>query len=145
MLWVRAWRLLPLLLGLLVALPSCSSTPAAAGAETHQLATGAYSASVLLVRTLDAVNATWMASLDTPTNQQLDTARAVTSALGAARDALSAARPYIEQGGDGLKELRRAYALLEQAAAGLAAAGVNIPPEATHVLDFVGGYVGSPK
>jgi hypothetical protein len=141
---IRIWLLCGLLAAI-GALQACSSSPApkapeAAGTEARALAKGVFSASVLTVRVLDQVNATWIDSVKVPTEAQLATMRQTTATLVKARDVLKATAPCIDSGGACVEQLREVLDQFDVLAALLASVGVQLPAEVGPVLDFVRGY-----
>jgi hypothetical protein len=110
------------------------ATPAGTGAQAAELVKSVRAGAVLAVRTLDLVNAAWIDSVKTPTNEQLDVMRKTTGALAAARDILNASADVETQ-------VREAGKQLVTVAHALAGAGVPIPPELLPVLDVVEGFL----
>lgn len=110
------------------------SSPKEAGAQTAELVKSVRAGAVLAVRVLDLVNATWIDSVKTPTNAQIDVMRTTTTALAKARDILS-------KSADVEREVRDAGKELALVARELAAMGVPLPPELAPVLEVLDGFV----
>lgn len=126
--------LVALMLGAL-ALTGCPgpTTPAAAGAESAEVAKSVHASAVLVVRTLDGVTAAWLDSLKTPTPDELAAGRAITEALAKTRDVLNAGADVEAKIVEVAKNLKTVLALLESV-------GQRPPPEAQPVLEFIQAY-----
>lgn len=133
-----------LMLGASVLVAGCGPNvrPAQVGSAAHQAAKGAYTGAVLAVRVLDQVAGDWMSKIDTPSPNELEAARAITKALGEARDMLKIGASCVGDDGACVEQLRAVlerYALVTKT---LEAFGVKPPPELGEVLAFLQGYVG---
>lgn len=133
-----------LMLGASVLVAGCgpNARPSHVGSVTQQAAKGAYTGAVLAVRVLDQVAGDWMSKIDNPSPNELDAARAITKALGEARDMLKIGASCVNDDGACVEQLRAVlerYALVTKT---LEAFGVKPPPELGEVLAFLQGYVG---
>jgi hypothetical protein len=89
-------------LAVALSLPGCSSPPpkdpTALGAVARKDAQLTYAIAVVSLTALDDIHAAWLDGLPHPTDDQLAAAEKVTAALGAARDSLARARPWVQDG-----------------------------------------------
>jgi hypothetical protein len=132
--WLRTWRLLPLVLGLLVCLPSCSSgmTPAQTAAQVRSEARMAYSVGAVALTKAQEAYVIWANSLKAPTQAQADADLKIVAGLHATHDALEVVKAWLEtgQGEPAAKQkLREAIDGLVLLSDLLAKQGQVLPPE----------------
>ena len=117
----------------LVACGSNAPPPAKTGSDAAQVVKSVRAGAVLAVRVLDAANATWIDSVKTPSQADLDAMRTTTEALARARDLLNKGEDLEAQVRGAGREILRVAQLLESL-------GVKLPPELAPVLGFLQGY-----
>lgn len=139
----RLLAALPLAVALVVvaAAPGCQPPRPAA----HHVETGvalAYTSAVVALELLDEMEAQHIASLDAPTDAQLEAAETRVRRLELARDALALTLDYLTGGrttDDVMGPLRDGVRLLRQA---IAAEGVRVPPRAAEALRVAEAWLG---
>jgi hypothetical protein len=137
-------------LAIVGALPACSHGPnlpvPTSGAAARQLAKGAFTGSVLLLKAVDEVGFRWQESVTNggarPTPEQFATSEKLRDVIELGRAALAKAGPCIEAGGSCVEDLSEFVEHAQTAAALVTVLGQKVPDEALDVLDFVAGYVG---
>lgn len=139
----RLLAALPLAVALVVvaAAPGCHPPRPAA----HHVETGvalAYTSAVVALELLDEMEAQHIASLDAPTDAQLEAAETRVRRLELARDSLALTLDYLTGGrttDDVRGPLRDGVALLRQV---IEAEGVRVPPRAAEALRVAEAWLG---
>lgn len=138
----RVWaglRLRLLFVLLLVTVAGCRGQGPRTADDVVSGAEAAYALGCAALEAGSAATTAWLASLEVPSDAQLDRGKRVVGALQEAQGALDRARAAIDEGKDALAELRRAVTTL-RVVAGLL--GDRAPPGLVTALDGAERVIG---